>query len=439
MSDRHGRHVYRASGGTALRLGHAPAATGGVTGAAAETAPDPARWRVLGLVSLGVVLTMTPWFSATAVVPELTELWALTGGEAAWMTIAVQVGFVTGAVVASLINLPDVVSLRRLMAVSAALAAVANATLVIAPTPLVAILARLATGVLLAGVYPPALKLLATWFVAGRGLALGSAIGALTLGSALPHLVRATAPLDWRIVVAATSVATIAGAALFARFAHDGPHAYARAVFDPRQIGRLLRNRGLVLASLGYFGHMWELYAMWGWFHAYSRAALAVQGRDGDAAASLVTFVAIAAGVVGCVGGGVLSDRLGRTPTTAGMMAVSGLCAVLIGFVFEGPFILYVCLAVVWGVSVIGDSPQFSTMVTALSDRRLVGTALTLQFGIGFALTIGAIWLIPSVAATAGSWQWVFLVLVPGPTIGVAAMLALRGLPEARLLAGGKG
>ena len=390
-------------------------------------------------VSLGLVLAMTPWFSATAVVPELTRQWALTAGESAWLTIAVQVGFVIGAIGAGLVNLPDVVSLRRLMAVSAALAAVSNAALLVAPNATLAILARLFTGVLLAGVYPPALKLLATWFVVHRGLALGSAIGALTLGSALPHLVRASAPLEWQVVVAVTSAATLAGAVIFAWAARDGPHAYAPAIFDPCQIGRLLRNRALLLTSVGYFGHMWELYAMWGWFHAYSRAALASQGWHGESAASLVTFVVIASGVVGCVVGGVASDRLGRTLTAAGMMTVSGLCAALIGFTFNGPFVLYLLLALVWGASVIGDSGQFSAMVTEAGDQRLVGTALTLQLGIGFGLTAGAIWLLPAVAALHGTWQWVFLALVPGPLVGTMAMVVLRRLPEARLLAGGRG
>jgi len=401
--------------------------------------PGPAgRWSALAVISLGLVGVLTTWFSATAIAPELIRDWQISPGLAAWLTNAVQIGFVAGALGASAVNLPDIVRVPRLMAGAAVLAALANAALLVAPGAGWGIAARLVTGVALAGVYPPALKLLATWFVRGRGLALGVAIGALTLGSSLPHLVRALTPgVDWRAVVAATSLSALASAAIFGLAVREGPHAFARATFDPRQCLGVFRSRPLFLANLGYFGHMWELYAMWAWVLAFAAAAEAGLAPFPFGSASMLSFVVVASGAAGCILGGLLSDRFGRCLTTAGMMAVSGLCAVSIGFAFEGPPWALAGIAMIWGITIVGDSAQFSAAVTELADQSFVGTALALQLGIGFALTVAAIWLVPQVAAWMGGWRWAFLVLVPGPVVGVAAMLALRAHPEARRLAGG--
>ncbi|TIQ44316.1 MFS transporter [Mesorhizobium sp.] len=409
-----------------------------VDGQQAGMAADGERWRVLSLLCLAVVLSLTTWFSATAILPELKQELALGPGAEAWLTNGVQVGFVTGALAASLVNLPDLVRLSRLMAAAALAAALANASLLLHPGPGGVIAARIVTGMALAGVYPPALKLVATWFTRDRGLALGAIIGALTIGSALPHLFRAVSTsFDWRPVVAAASVATAIGALLFLLFAREGPYPFGEAVFEPSRIGQVFRERPLLLANLGYLGHMWELYAMWAWLLAYTRAAFGAQAIGSAAAASLSTFFVVASGILGCLLGGYLSDRIGRTATTAGMMIVSGSCALLIGFLFAGPLWLFMLVAVVWGISVIGDSAQFSAAVTELGDRRFVGTALSLQLGLGFALTVLAIWLTPRFADFIGGWRWAFLLLVPGPLLGAAAMLWLRNLPESVKMAGG--
>ncbi len=404
---------------------------------AAVAAGDAARWRVLLLVCVGVVLSMTTWFSATAITPDLVRRWALSPAQASWLTNTVQIGFVAGALLSSLVNLPDLVPLRRLMAASALVASAANLALLVAPSVAVLLLARVVTGLALAGVYPPALKLVSTWFQRGRGTALGAVIAALTLGSSLPHLMRAaTDQVAWQSVVLTASAATAVGAVVLGRYAADGPFAFSRATFDPRQIAAVLRNRPLVLANLGYFGHMWELYAMWGWFLAFTTAALPGLGLDGGRTASLLTFAVIAVGVVGALAGGVLADRVGRTAVAAAMMGVSGACAITAGFVFDGPPWLFVIVALLWGVSVIGDSAQFSAMATELSDPRYVGTALALQLGLGFALTVVSIRLTPVLADLVG-WRWGFLFLAPGPIAGVAAMLALRRRPEAKAIAHG--
>lgn len=405
----------------------------------AEPVSDPGqrRWRVLAVLSLAIVLSMTTWFSATAVVPELRAEWNLGTGFSAWLTIAVQLGFVLGSVGSSLVNLPDLVAPRRLMMFAAFGAAAVNLH-ILAADPWSALLARFLTGIFLAGVYPPALKLASTWFVRDRGLAFGCLIGGLTLGSAVPHLVNAAGGVHWPVVIVATSAATAVGGLLVGLLVREGPYPFPRAVFDPRQVAQVLRNRGVLLASLGYFGHMWELYAMWAWFLYYARNALEAQGAGGPALASALTFLVIGAGALGCVLGGVLGDRWGRTATTIAMMAFSAACAFLIGFTFDGPFLLFLAIGIVWGITVVADSGQFSAVVTEVGDPRYVGTALTLQLGIGFALTVVTIWVVPSVADWGGSWQWVFFILVPGPLLGIAAMAALRRSPIALQIAHGR-
>lgn len=396
------------------------------------------RWLALALICAGVVGAMTCWFSATAIIPELIRDWQLTPSQAGWLTNAVQIGFVLGALASSLVNLPDIMRMTRLITFAAILAALANAALLLEPGFAGAVAARFVTGVALAGLYPPAMKLMATWFVKGRGLAMGFLIAGLTLGSSMPHLFRAVGGgVDWHLVVIASTAATVTSALIFGLLVHEGPHGFGRATFDPRQALAVLRNPPVRLANIGYFGHMWELYAMWAWFLAFASAA-AKEGTSPFGSPSMFAFVVVGSGVIGCILGGALSDRIGRCLTTAGMMAVSGGCALLIGFAFGGPAWLLALIALVWGISIIGDSAQFSAAVTELADPRFVGTALTLQVSIGFALTVLAIWLMPQIAELLGGWRWTFLALLPGPAIGAAAMLRLRTLPEAERLAGGR-
>jgi len=399
---------------------------------------DASRWWVLAILSIAIVLSLTTWFSATAITPELKREWYLSPFAISWLTIGVQIGFVCGALAASLVNLPDIVRLNRLMALSALLAAAANATLLRAHGPLGAVAARVATGFALAGVYPPALKLVSTWFNRDRGIALGTVVGALTIGSSMPHLFRSlSGALDWRFVVKISTLATSAGGVLLWLFAREGPYPFGRAIFDPRQARAAFRDRDLLFANLGYFGHMWELYAMWTWLLLYVNEALRAQQAWLFGRASFLTFVTIGMGAFGCVLGGILSDRIGRTATTAGMMIASGTCALAIGFAFGGPSWLFITILVIWGVTIIGDSAQFSAMITELADPRFVGTALSVQLGLGFALTVVAIWLVPRMAAFLGSWRWTFLILVPGPSIGASAMLLLRRRPGSTRLAKG--
>jgi MFS family permease len=376
----------------------------------------------LGLLAAALVLSMTTWFSATAVVPQLREEWGLGNTAAAWLTIAVQVGFVAGALAGSALSLADVFQPRAMILVGSLGAAAANAALLLADGARLGIAARFATGFFLAAVYPPALKLASTWFRRGRGTALGIVVGALTLGSAAPHLVNGLGGLDWRVVVWVTSALTVVGGLVVAVGVREGPFSFPSARFDPRQAGAVLRNRGVRLASLGYFGHMWELYAMWAWFLVFF-GAVASDGRE----AAYATFAVIGAGAVGCWAGGVLGDRWGRPETTAAMMAVSAGCALVIGVVAEGPAAVVLALGLVWGFAVVADSAQFSTLVTELAEQAYVGTALGFQMAVGFALTVPTIWLLPFLEDEVG-WRWAFAFLVPGPLLGILAMLRLRRL-----------
>jgi MFS family permease len=402
------------------------------------TAPAPGRYRALTVLAAAMVLAMAPWFSASAVIPQLRDDWGLSTGAASLLTIAVQMGFVTGAVISAGLNLADTVPPRRLILYGTLGAALANAGLVLADGPELAVPLRFLTGAFLAAVYPPALKAMSTWFTTGRGMALGVMVGALTLGSALPHLVNGLGGLDWPIVILATSVLTLAGGLLAEFGTTDGPHGFPPAPFDPRQARRAWDNQGVRLASLGYFGHMWELYAMWAWFAAFFADTLVERGGgDVRTGAALATFLVIGVGAPGCWLGGLLGDRWGRTKSTTLAMGVSGTCALVIGALRSGPLPILLIVAVVWGFWVVADSAQFSTIVTEVADQAYVGTAVTFQLAVGFTLTVATIWLVPFLRDQAG-WAWAFAVLAPGPFLGIIAMQRLARSPAAAQIAGGR-
>ena len=398
----------------------------------------PGRRRALTVLAVTLVLSMSPWFSASAIIPQLRVLWDVSDTAAAWLTIAVQIGFVSGALVSAVLNLSDVVSPRHVILGGSVGAATANALLVVAGGATVGIPLRFATGFFLAGVYPPAFKLISTWFRKGRGTALGILGGGIIAGNAMPHLLNGLGGLDWRVVIYVTSALTLAGGLIAELAVKEGPYPFPKAIFDPRQAGRVFANRGVRLASFGYFGHMWELFAMYAWFLVFFSEQLISDGVRVGSAAAYATFAVIAIGSLGCWVGGILGDRWGRTKTTATMMAVSGTCSLLIGLLFGSATWLVLLVALIWGFAVVGDSPQFSTMVTELADQAYVGTALTLQLAAGFTVTVATIWLIPFLEDALG-WRWAFAFLAPGPLLGVVAMLRLKSLPEASRIAGGLG
>lgn len=384
---------------------------------------EPAR-RNLVLLTATLLLLKSTWFSATAVIPQVRAEWQLSSDAASWLTIAVQWGFVAGAVLSAVFVLSDLIPPIRLIFLCSIGTAAANLLLLATGTVTLGVLVRFATGFFIAGVYPPALKLISTWYRRGRGAAMGLVVGALGLSSGLPHLVNGLGGLNWRVVIVTTSVLTLVGGAVTLAAIREGPYPFPAAVFDPRQIRRILGDRGTRLAIVGYLCHMWELYAMWAWFLPFFVAALHEHGRVDPVFAAYVTFGVFVAGGVANYTGGVFGDRFGRERTAIAMMVVSSACAATIGLLMSAPLWLLIAVGLVWGYSVVGDSVQFSALVTELADQSFVGTALTLQMALGFLLTGATIWLVPVMVDAVG-WQWAFTVLVVGPLGGILAMARL--------------
>jgi MFS family permease len=389
------------------------------------------RTRQLLLICAVAVLAMGLWFSASSVVPQLSDEWHLSDAGATWLTTAVQLGFVAGALASAVLNLPDRVSTTRLIGGAALAGAAANeAVALFAHGLALAIPLRFLTGVALAGVYPPGIKLMATWFRAGRGFAVGALVGALALGSGTPHLVNAAPSLDWQAVLSVASVLAVAGAGLAVSALHEGPYATAAAPFHPGYVRRLFGDRAQRLVCFGYFGHMWELYAMWTWVPAYAAASFAAAG-DGDPSRTSVELAAFAtvgvAGLAGCILGGLVADVRGRAAVTIGSMAVSGTCCVAAAALYGLAPAVVVVLMLVWGTAVVADSAQFSTALTEVADPDYVGTAVTAQTAIGFAITVVSIRLLPTVRDAVG-WRYAFLFLAVGPALGIVAMARVRSL-----------
>jgi MFS family permease len=403
--------------------------------------------KALAIVALAELLAKSLWFSGTAVIPQLSHEWHAGLSLTSWLTLTVQLGFVAGALLLAVTNLLDLTSAARIFAVSSLLGAAFTAAFAVVAARHIglALLLRFLTGMTAAGVYPTGMKVLTGWYQRGRGLALGIVVGAITIGSALPHAVH-IGSLPWRGVIYVCAGFSLVAGVLMLFGVEEGPHRSPAPRFDVRQVTEALRNRELRLANLGYLGHMWELYSMWGWITLLLAAAAPTVSHN---ALETISFLAIAAGAVGCVWAGYVSDRnqrrapadapnvgappnavfvgwervRARSRVTIVAMAVSGACCVLAAAFFHH-FWMLTAIALVWGVSVVADSAQFSTITSEVADQRYVGTALTMQTAMGFLLTSISIRLVAGIASAYG-WRWAALSMAAGPVVGIVAMLQL--------------
>lgn len=387
---------------------------------------------MLALLSVAQLLGMSLWFAGSAVAPQLQRTWQLDGSEVAWITIAVQLGFVCGTALSALLNLADVVSARVLFASAALLGAAANGGLAVADGLAPVLLSRFLAGACLAGVYPPAMKMTSTWFRERRGLAVGTIVGALTVGKAGPYLIGAFPGVTVAALTLASSVSAVVAAAIIWFGYRDGPFAFPSRPFTWTLVGDVVREPRWRHATGGYLGHMAELYAYWTWIPAFVAASIAATPHavapTATRASSVIGFAIIAVGGAGCVWGGLVADRIGRARLVTIAMAVSGGACALIGLLFGHALWLLTPVALIWGFFIIADSAQFSVLVTESVPAHAVGTALTLQVSLGFLLTTLTIQVVPLIVRAAG-WPWAFALLAAGPALGILSIRRLSAPP----------
>jgi MFS family permease len=399
------------------------------------------KWPNVFLLAVCEVLALSLWFSATAVIPELKSAWHLPDWQASLFSSAVAMGFVVGTMISAVLGLADRIPSRRFFMIAAFVAATANGLiLLLPPVSLLIVVLRFVTGACMAGLYPVGMKMVSTWAKGDTGLLIGLLVGALTLGSASPHLFKIFGTVDWHFTIGLASVLALIAGVLINKV-KLGPLQKKSPPFKPSFLLHAWTDKPLRLANLGYFGHMWELYAMWAWIGVflYASFSLSLGAGNNDLAvkyAAVMTFGVVGIGALGALFGGLVADRLGRTTLTMAAMIVSGLCSLLIGFLFGGNMVLLAVVALVWGVAVIADSAQFSSCIIELSEPDFLGTMLTTQTCIGFLLTLLTIHMIPPLVDLV-TWKYAFAPLAIGPFLGVWAMARLRYHPQSIRLAGG--
>ncbi|MHA1472212.1 MAG: MFS transporter [Promethearchaeota archaeon] len=393
---------------------------------------------ILVIISVSLLFSVTVWFSANAIGAQLINLWSLNDIDIAILSMILIIGFVLGGIVSAVFNLPDIFKTTNFYSLYASLSALTNFLAIFSPNFFWFLLFRFLTGFFLAGVYPTAMKLMASWFQKHRGLAVGVLLGALTAGSGLPYIFNILGSPEWRLLLIISSILAIIGSSIVFIFITEGPFISHGAKMKLSNLKNIWSKNSIRLANIAYFGHMWELYAFWVWIPIFLKEVFYSTYPSGDATLffSLGTFLVFVSGALGNVLGGILADRIGRTKFNILMLIISGSSSIVIGFFLDN-ILLALLTAIVWGSTIVPDSPQYSVMITELTDQDYVGTALTAQISIGFGISLISIQILPNFVNLVG-WVFGFTFLSVGPLIGIVSLILLRKEPDSIKLGQGK-
>lgn len=382
--------------------------------------------RILPVIILSLFACGSLWFSTNAILGDLVTEWSIGKNATGYITSAVQFGFIIGTLIFSWFTLSDRYSPAKIFCLCSFAGALANSLILIVPGELIMLVVlRFLTGFFLAGIYPIGMKIASGWYRDGLGKALGFLVGALVLGTAFPHVLKATGyVLEWKVVLLTTSLLAITGGLAMYVCVPDGPFIEKSTVFNGRALVTLFKIKGFRSAACGYFGHMWELYTFWA-FLPFFLMAYAQQHPEAGFNVPLWTFLVIGVGSLGCVAGGIISQNVGSALVATTQLAISGVCCLLSPAFISLPLFLFVSVMLIWGMTVAGDSPQYSAIIAHATPRHLVGSALTLVNCIGFFITIISIQLLDMLIAYI-EIENLLLFLFPGPLLGVYSMQFLK-------------